>query len=74
MWFLLPGGNSRDLDILEETVERAEELVREVGEVVDGVWDGAKVAEARNLKRFLEGRRDAVKGTVDFGGDTICGQ
>jgi uncharacterized protein (DUF924 family) len=58
MWFLLPGGNSRDLEVLDRAIERAAGMVRDVGELVGGVWDGLAVAEARNLKRFLEGRRE----------------
>jgi uncharacterized protein (DUF924 family) len=61
MWFLLPGGNSGDLETLDRTVRRAEEIVKDCNEIVDRVWDGNLVAEARNLVRFLEGRREEAQ-------------
>lgn len=61
MWFLLPGGNSEELEIQEETGRAAEEVVRDVGEVVDGVWDGARVSEAMNMARFLKETEEEVR-------------
>lgn len=47
MWFLMAGDQ-------EMAIERAKEMVEDMKEIVDGVWDGRKVAEAVNVLRFLE--------------------
>ena len=61
MWFLLPGGNSEVLAVQEKTVRDADEVVKDAGAVVGGVWDGNRVAEAMNLRRFLLGRCEEVR-------------
>ncbi|KAI5816084.1 hypothetical protein BZA77DRAFT_314326 [Pyronema omphalodes] len=47
MWFLMAGDQKL-------AIERAKEMVEDMKEIVDGVWDGKKIAEAVNVLRFLE--------------------
>ncbi|KAF8254134.1 hypothetical protein K440DRAFT_639902 [Wilcoxina mikolae CBS 423.85] len=60
MWFLMAWGQSEDLAVQERVGRLAGEMVKDAGEVVDGVWDGERVGMAMNVLRFFDGRREEI--------------